>query len=164
VRTLLFASVFAMTVAGTTPVAALAPQSRRADADPAVTAAFLNNVHAYVQSRNRPRPQARRGDLFTPRISTYFIDVIARAFRGDEGRNIRRTIRETEAVVLPILRVNDVYPDDLPTTTMPPTLLKRLPQLPPEVIYLISGRAVILQDATTNVIVDFLPNAIPRRR
>ena len=54
-----------------------------------------------------------------------------------------------------------MYPDDQPRTTMPPTLLRRLPVLPKELAYRIIGHALVLQDTKTNLIVDFIPNAIP---
>ena len=44
---------------------------------------------------------------------------------------------------------------------MPPTLLRQLPDLPNELAYRIIGRALALQDIKANLIVDFIPNAIP---
>jgi hypothetical protein len=63
-----------------------------------------------------------------------------------------------------MLHVNDVYPEEIPRTTMPPTLLRDLPALPMELAYRIIGRALVLLDIKTDVIVDFIPDAIPRLR
>ena len=57
--------------------------------------------------------------------------------------------------------MNEVYPDDQPRTTMPPTLLIRLPLLPKELTYRIIGHTLLLLDTKTNLIVDFILNAIP---
>jgi hypothetical protein len=40
--------------------------------------------------------------------------------------------------------------------------LLRLPQLPKEVEYRFVGRDLILRDVAANLIVDFLPNAVPQ--
>jgi hypothetical protein len=60
-----------------------------------------------------------------------------------------------------VMRVNGVYPDDSPVVTTPPTLLSRLPQLPTELTYRILGHTFVLLDSKTNLIVDFIPDAIP---
>lgn len=75
---------------------------------------------------------------------------------------MRRTIQEGDPVRATTLHVNEVYPEEIPLTTMPPMLLRRLPELPMELAYRIMGRALVLQEIKTNVIVDFIPDAIPR--
>jgi hypothetical protein len=57
--------------------------------------------------------------------------------------------------------VNEVYPDNQPRTTMSPTLVNRLPVLPQVLAYRIIGHALVLQDTKTNLIVDFMPKALP---
>ena len=74
---------------------------------------------------------------------------------------MRKTIEEGDPVKHIVLKVNDVYPDDQPRATMPPTLLSRLPVLPNELAYRVIGRALVLQDIKTNLIVDFIPMVIP---
>jgi hypothetical protein len=49
----------------------------------------------------------------------------------------------------------------MPLTTTPPTLLSKLPQLPPELAYRIVGRDLTLKDTKAGLIVDLIPNAIP---
>ena len=46
---------------------------------------------------------------------------------------------------------------------MSPTLLNRLPVLPKELTYRIIGRTLVLQDTKTNLIVDFIPKALPAK-
>jgi hypothetical protein len=57
--------------------------------------------------------------------------------------------------------VNAAYPATLPLQSTPPTLLLNLPRLPKELEYRIVGRDMALHDTVTNLIVDFIPNAIP---
>lgn len=107
------------------------------------------------------RQDARRGQIFTEDVSEQFRKVIRKAFEGPEGKAMRQTVQERDPVKRIVLKVNEVYPDDQPRTTMPPTLLSRLPVLPKELAYRIIGRALVLQDTRMSLIVDFIPNAIP---
>ena len=108
------------------------------------------------------RRGARQGDIFTHDVSERFRKIIRRAFQGPEGRLARRTIRPDDpSKVVGRLRVNDVYPESIPLTTTPPTLLSKLPQLPQELAYRIVGRDLTLKDTKAGLIVDLIPNAIP---
>lgn len=103
-----------------------------------------------------------QGHIFAPDVTLRIRAIIRKAFDGPGGRNIRRTIRETEPLPPITMRVREVYPDDVKFTTMPPTLLRVLPALPADLTYRIVGRTLVLLDPRTNVILDFIPNAIPR--
>jgi hypothetical protein len=59
------------------------------------------------------------------------------------------------------LQINEVYPDGVPWTTVPPSLLQNLPRLPKEVEYRIVDRDLILWDDKANVVVDVFRQAIP---
>jgi len=59
------------------------------------------------------------------------------------------------------LIVNGAYPGNLPLTTVPPTLLINLPQLPREVAYRIVGHDLVLLDTEARIVVDFIGGAIP---
>jgi hypothetical protein len=107
------------------------------------------------------RPGSRQGDIFSPGVAKQFVKIIRKAFGEPGGRAMRRTILERNPVRFVVLHVNDVYPEDLTRTTMPPTLLRRLPTLPEELAYRIIGRALVLEDIRANLIVDFIPKAIP---
>ena len=58
------------------------------------------------------------------------------------------------------LVVNAIYPDGPPLSTVPPTLLLRLPTLPATLDYRFVGKALVLRDVRANIIVDFIPNAL----
>ena len=64
--------------------------------------------------------------------------------------------------VLPIrLRVNGRYPDTVPLSTMPPSVLEQLPPLPAPLQYRFIGKRLILLDVDAHIIVDFIENALP---
>jgi hypothetical protein len=132
---------------------------------PKVTADVVQittNQQALATGIVAARRDARLGDLFTPDVAGELREGIRKAFRSVEGRNIRRTILEGDAAAPGLLRVNEIYPEEFPVTTMPPTLLRRLPILPAELVYRIVGRSLVILDVKANLIVDVLPNAIPK--
>ena len=57
--------------------------------------------------------------------------------------------------------VNHKYPPSVPLQSTPPTLLVNLPQLPPGLEYRVVGHHLVLMDSKANLIVDYIPNAIP---
>jgi hypothetical protein len=122
---------------------------------------ITDRQHALAGRIAAARRGSRQGDIFTHDVAEQFETIIRKAFKEPGGQAMRRTIEERDPVKVVVLHVNDVYPEDLTRTTMPPTLLRRLPPLPKELVYRIIGRALILEDIKTNLIVDFIPNAIP---
>lgn len=107
------------------------------------------------------RSAAKHGDVFAPEIAEEFRRIIRSELQGPKGAAPRKTIREGEPLPQIALKVNDAYPDSLPMTTMPPTLLLRLPQLPKEVAYRIVGRDLALVDVEADLVVDVIRGALP---
>jgi hypothetical protein len=58
--------------------------------------------------------------------------------------------------------VNQLYPTTYPLATFPPSLLPLLPRLPEQLEYRVVQQYLILRDVEANLIVDFMPNAMPR--
>jgi len=110
------------------------------------------------------RRDARQGDVFTPDVAELLRGIIHDAFQGPDGKNMRRTILEGDPEQATVLNVNVPYPEEIPLGTMPPMLLRRLPTLPAELAYRIVGHALVLKDVKTNLIVDFIPDAVPQLR
>ena len=63
--------------------------------------------------------------------------------------------------VTPKIEVNAVYPKNAPLSTVPPTVLLRLPRLPKDIEYRFVGRTLILRDVQANMILDFMPEVAP---
>jgi hypothetical protein len=107
------------------------------------------------------RPNAAQGDIFTPRISAYFRRRISETLTGKNGTTVRLSLEHAEPVPGLVLHVNEAYPEGIPLQSTPPTLLLALPGLPTGLEYRIVGRTLILRDVAPNLIVDFVPDAIP---
>jgi hypothetical protein len=106
------------------------------------------------------RPDARRGELFTPEMQRWLARVLDRAFRGTSGKNLLGTIMDENPGVAD-LAVNERYPDAVPLSTMPPEVLSLLPALEEDMEYRFVGRRLVLLDAHAHVIVDFTDELLP---
>jgi len=114
-----------------------------------------------VRRIRETRATAQQGDIFTPVLADEFRQVIRSAFQGPNAINVRNTVRRGDPQPGWVISINGSYPDDLPLTTVPPSLLLRLPQLPPEVAYRIMGHDFVLQDTEARLVIDYIPAAIP---
>jgi hypothetical protein len=107
------------------------------------------------------RSEAKQGEIFTPEIASYFRNQIAACFAGPNGAKIRASLRDAEPIKGFKPQVNETYPPSLPRQSTPPSLLMNLPPLPKELEYRIVDHDLLLLDAETNTIVDFVSGAIP---
>lgn len=169
---------------------ALAPPAVVSSADKAVIQTFEKQVKDYVDLRNKQkasapklskdstpeqinayrialeqsirnaRAGAKRGDLFRPETADYIRRTLKIEFQGKDRRELRDTIFETETQGV-VLRVNYPYAQSAELSEMPATLLTKLPQVPKEVRYRFVGRNMLLVDRESNVIIDFMPDALP---
>jgi len=119
---------------------------------------IVDRRHSLAQAIREARPAAKQGDIFTPESSEQFLKVIRATLQRS---NVRKTIRQGEPVAGVHLTVNSGYPEHLPRTTVPPTLLLRLPRLPDKLAYRIVGHDFVLQDTEARLVVDFIPGALP---
>jgi hypothetical protein len=109
------------------------------------------------------RREAKQGDIFTPDVTAEFRRILSDVFHGPEAVLARSTIKQGEPVKAVSLQVNSTYPDGVPVTTVPPSLLQKLPRLPPEIEYRIIDRFLALLDVRANLIVDFVEGDIPSK-
>jgi hypothetical protein len=116
---------------------------------------------ALARKIREARPRAQRGDIFMSKVTEAFRHAIRSEFQGPHAPHARATIRQGDPVKEVHLRVNQVYPKAVPYTTVPPTLLLKLPKLPAEVVYRIVGRDLVLLDDKANLVVDLIPEVIP---
>lgn len=107
------------------------------------------------------RIHAKRGDVFTPAASEAFRKAMRIEFRGPHSEHAQATMKQGAPLKKVHLRVNQIYPDSTPYTSVPPTLMQNLPKLPEEVAYRAVSEDLVLLDAKTNLVVDFLANVIP---
>lgn len=104
------------------------------------------------------RQHARRGDIFTPEVTSLFRRLMYPELTGPDGRETRSNLDDEKANLR--LQVNARYPASEPLQTIPPNLLANLPQLPEDMEYRVVGRHLVLRDVDANIIIDFIPNAI----
>lgn len=111
-------------------------------------------------SLRNARKGAKRGEIFLPEVSAYIRRTLKKEFQGKDRKEIRDIAFETELTGV-VLRVNYPYAQSAEMSEMPATLLAKLPQLPNELRYRFVGNNIILVDRESNLILDFMPNALP---
>jgi hypothetical protein len=129
------------------------------EATPAQIDARQRALAALIQAA---RTEAKRGDLFTPEMTAFARNLLNRVFAGAEGKQLLSSIMDENPVDIP-LKANQRYPDDVPFATMPPEVLRALPDLPEEMEYRFIGDDLILLDPHAHLIVDFIADALPGR-
>jgi hypothetical protein len=114
------------------------------------------------------RRGAKQGDIFIPAIRPHFQSLVKAELKGAVNKPAREAIKESnprggeEASPKPVpLAVNAVYPKEAPLTTVPPSLLLKLPKLPEQLEFRFVGKALILRDTMATIIVDYLPDVMP---
>lgn len=133
------------------------------ESDPEEVTAYAKALTAKIAARRRG---AKQGDVFNPKLARSFKRIFAAELaRGDHERKVVLTegnpTGDEEKIAAPRVAVNAQYIPASPLSTVPPTLLLLLPTLPEEVEYRFIGRSLILRDSVANLIIDFIPNAVP---
>ena len=107
------------------------------------------------------RPQAKQGDIFSPEVAAFLATLIRQEYKRRAAPVLET--REDQQEELPNFepQVNLIYPTTYPLATFPPALLPLLPPLPEEVEYRMVRDNLILRDIEANVILDFMPGAVP---
>jgi len=103
---------------------------------------------------------ARQGDLFTPEIAQLFRRAIYTGCDDDYTTQLWLA-REELTAPLPAPVVHARWPEGAPLPTMLPRVLAALPPLPEYLQYRFMNRALVLLDIDANLIIDFVPDAIP---
>ena len=122
---------------------------------------ITHHEHRLAHDIRKARSQARQGEIFTPEVSEEFRKLIAAAMQGPQKARIKESLGSAEPATRHPLRVNETYPSNIPLQSTPPTLLLNLPTLPPELDYRVISHDLVLRDIEANLIVDFIPNAVP---
>jgi hypothetical protein len=117
--------------------------------------------HAEALARliGEARSHAKQGDVLQQDTRAYLRRQIGRALAGPDGPEMRRSIMEENPGRVQ-LHVNGRYPEGVPLTTMPPSVLAALPRLPEDVEYRFIGERLILLDVHAQVVVDYMDAAI----
>ena len=122
-----------------------------------ITARGVGLANAIIAAR----AQAKPGDIFTPEVATILATLIKQEY-SRRTEPVQET-RDDQQDELPdfVPKVNQLYPTTYPLATFPATLLPLLPPLPDELEYRVVQHYLVIRDVEANVIVDFMPNAVP---
>jgi hypothetical protein len=128
-------------------------------------ASKISDARANLAAKIRAqRAGAKAGDIFTPAIQERFRKVLAPEMAGVKGQNTKGSIKDEAPAPGSIkMEVNGEYPKEQPLGTVPPNVLKALPELPEGVEFRFVDRYLTLRDAKANLIIDYMPAAIPKR-
>jgi hypothetical protein len=118
-------------------------------------AEIRGRVRALARRIRVARAEARQGDIFTPAISIEFRKALLPEVNASTWDSINYGGPRGLST-----RINGIYPERKPVSTMPPNILAVLPKLPDDIEYRFVGRHLILIDTRARVIIDRLPNAI----
>ena len=139
------------------------PPADKKESDPAKIVAHQKTLRAAIGAA---RPKAAQGDIFTPQVQPIFRNIIKRELSSGRGATARAMIlgegnpRNDESPAKVDLRVNAEYPAKAPLSTVPPSVLLKLPPVPRGLEYRFVGRHLILFDSPANLIVDILRDAM----
>ena len=125
------------------------------------------------------RRGAHRGEIFKPKVEAAFrqlfatelarpahqawLDEILSGNPKAEGVPSRSDPSKETTEKPPTVAVNVTYDPGAPLSSVPPTLLSKMPPLPEQIRYRFVGRDLVLLDGEANVILDFISNAVPDR-
>jgi hypothetical protein len=131
---------------------------QRETADPAKINAVAAALTAKVVAA---RADAKHGDIFTPAVRPVFRRLLAPELKGEDGRDSKAILKDDAPAPGTVpFKVNAKYPNDQPLPTVPANLLLTLPRLPAPLEYRIVGQHLLLLDTATDLIVDYILNAV----
>lgn len=99
------------------------------------------------------RIDAKEGDVLCPEAVKELRQILKSEFQGPGAKTAKATVKENAPQPFEC-KVNQSYPADAPVTTIPPSLLLKLPELPDHIEYRFVGSNLILRDVKANIIVD----------
>jgi hypothetical protein len=127
--------------------------------DSAPARAIAQHASALQERIRAARASARQGDVFVTAVAPLFRRSLQQYFDRASRQNRRLMFDQVPSFDV---TVNEPYPPSVPVGRFPPTLLRRLPQLPDGLAYRMVGPHLVLRDNEANLIVDFLPDVLPQ--
>jgi hypothetical protein len=116
---------------------------------------------ALAAAIQRARRGATVGSIFNPSVAAVIKRRMADTVRTENLAPVLANI-DDDKVSGPTPKVHLRLPASAQMATMPPALLAVLPVLPKALEYRIIGRDLVLRDVDASLIIDYLPNVIPR--
>ena len=110
--------------------------------------------------RSRLRPTAKQGDLFTPTVAAEILKELQSMFSSPQRDLLLDELAEQNNT--PANAPTPAINQRLEAPRVPPRLIDVLPPLPKQLEYDFAGRALVLRDIDADIVVDFIPNALPQ--
>jgi len=129
------------------------------DATPEMIDKYQRDLGRLIQ---QARKNQRAGDIFESDVRPVLRKLLAGLFNGPDGKKLRMAVAEENPGESVKLVVNGRYPDTIPLSSVPPQVLRTLPQLPEELEYRFIQSTLILLDVHAHIIVDYMTGAVPR--
>ena len=108
------------------------------------------------------RAGAKQGDVIVADVQPVIRRIVREALTGADGPAMLAVIKEEAAERTISARVNEPYPVSVPVSSVPSRLLNALPRLPGKIEYRFLGADLILLDRDARLVVDVLPDVLPR--
>jgi calcineurin-like phosphoesterase family protein len=132
----------------------------KAQPTPAAAAAVRTRQNVLADAlRTRLRPNAKQGEIFTPPMAAAIKHSLDAVFATERRALILDELAEQNEGP-PITRRPGIN-EELKAPRVPPRLAEALPPLPKQLEYDFAGRTLVLRDVDADVVVDFLPDALP---
>jgi hypothetical protein len=132
----------------------------KAAAEPGAVLAVRTRQNALADAlRLRLRPNARQGDLVAPDMAAEIVKGIRAAFDSPKKDLLIDELAEQNTT--PANAATPVVNQRLEAPRVPPRLMEVLPLLPKQLEYDFAGRTLIIRDVDADVVVDYIPNALP---
>jgi hypothetical protein len=109
--------------------------------------------------RTKIRPGAERGNLVSPEVGAAVVRQIETVFRSPKRELLMDELAEQNDT--PARSATPKINQPLEAPRVPPRLIEVLPPLPKQLEYDFVGRTLVIRDVDADVVVDFVPNALP---
>lgn len=119
----------------------------------------MDEVHRLMDEL-RGRLRAARGPratLITPGLVEAFTQIIASTLTLADVVNVSEDLEEHTPPRMAKVRVNQPLPGNAPFVSIPPPLLRALPELPPELRYVALSGALVIWDQHADMVLDIMP-------
>ena len=119
----------------------------------------MNEVHRLMEQLRRRILAERgpRGTLLTPALIETFRQIIASTLTLADIVNVSEELEEHTPPRMGRVRINQPLPANAPFVTIPPPLLRALPELPPELRYVALSGALLIWDHHADLVIDIMP-------
>lgn len=119
----------------------------------------MDEVHRLMDALRAKIKTARgtRATLLTPAITAMFREIIGSTLTLADVVNVSEELEEHTPPRMAKVRENAPLPGNAPFVTIPPPLLRALPELPPELRYVALSGALIIWDQHADMVLDIMP-------